>query len=100
MDVVGTMVWLHDTEERAGMERTRPVGLRSFADGIGILGSATCALHCIAAPVFLVAGTARPDSFVSDESFHQMLLWAILRSILAVTRSLLDREAVELAVYA
>ena len=60
------------------MERTRSLGVRSFADGIGILGSATCALHCIAAPVLLVAGTALPASFVTDESFHQMLLWAIL----------------------
>ena len=61
------------------MEKTR-----SIADGIVILGSAGCALHCMAAPVFLVAGTALPASFLTDESFHQMLLWAILpASILA-----------------
>ena len=61
------------------MEKTR-----SIADGIVILGSAGCALHCLAAPVFLVAGTALPASFLTDESFHQMLLWAILpASILA-----------------
>ncbi len=60
------------------MERTRSLGVRSFADGIGILGSATCALHCIAAPVFLVAGTTLPASFATDESFHRMLFWAIL----------------------
>ncbi len=60
------------------MEATRSVGVRSFADGIGILGSAACALHCIAAPVFLVAGTALPASFLTDESFHEMLLWAIV----------------------
>ncbi len=54
------------------------LGARPVADGIGILGSAACALHCLAAPVLLVAGTALPASFLTDESFHQMLLWAIL----------------------
>ena len=66
------------------MQENRSPDVRSFADGIGILGSAACALHCLAAPVFLVAGTALPASFVTDEGFHQMLLWAILpASILA-----------------
>ena len=66
------------------MERTESLGVRSIADGIGLLGSAGCALHCLAAPVFLVAGTTLPASFVTDESFHQLLLWAIFpASILA-----------------
>ncbi|MGH0034490.1 MAG: MerC domain-containing protein [Myxococcota bacterium] len=66
------------------MGRTGSLGVRSLADGIGILGSAACALHCLAAPILLVAGTALPASFSTDESFHQMLLWAILpASILA-----------------
>ncbi len=60
------------------MEGTRSAGVRSFADGIGILGSATCALHCVAVPLLLVAGTTLPASFVTDERFHHMLLWAIL----------------------
>ena len=60
------------------MERARVLGLRSFADGVGIVGSAVCALHCVAAPVFLVAGTALPASFLADESFHRALLWVIL----------------------
>ncbi len=42
------------------------------------MGSAVCALHCIGAPVLLVAGTALPASFLTDEAFHQTLLWAIL----------------------
>ncbi|MDJ0868627.1 MAG: MerC domain-containing protein [Myxococcota bacterium] len=66
------------------MERTRSFGVRSFADGVGILGSAVCALHCAAAPVLLVVGTSLQASFLADETFHQMLLWAILpASILA-----------------
>ena len=60
------------------MRSTRSLGVRSFADGIGILGSAVCALHCISVPVLLVAGTTLPASFVTDETFHQLLLWAIL----------------------
>ena len=66
------------------MEISESVDVRSIADGIGILGSASCALHCLAAPVFLVAGTAFPASFVTDERVHELLLWAILpASILA-----------------
>jgi len=66
------------------MRRPEAFGVRSFADGIGILASAACALHCLAAPLLLVAGTTLPASFVTDERFHRMLLWAVLpASILA-----------------
>ncbi len=66
------------------MEKTRSLGLRSLADGIGILGSAACALHCAVTPIFLVAGTTLPASLVPDERFHLMLFWAILpASVLA-----------------
>lgn len=54
------------------------LGIRSVADGIGVLGSAACALHCLAAPVLLVAGTTLPAPFWTGESVHQALLWAIL----------------------
>ena len=60
------------------MGTTGWLGVRSLADGIGILGSAVCAMHCIAAPALLVAGSAVPASLLADESFHQMLLWVIL----------------------
>ncbi|MCG8588026.1 MAG: MerC domain-containing protein [Proteobacteria bacterium] len=60
------------------MRRTGSQSVRSLADGIGIVGSALCALHCIAAPVLLVAGTTLPAAFMTDESFHEMLLWTIL----------------------
>ena len=49
-----------------------------MADGVGLVGSAVCALHCVAAPLLLVAGTTLPASFVADEAFHRMLLWVIL----------------------
>ncbi len=61
-----------------GMRRAGSLDVRSCADGIGIVGSAACALHCIAAPVLLVAGTTLPASFLTDESFHRILLGAIL----------------------
>ena len=60
------------------MEKSRSLGIRSLADGVGILGSAICAVHCMAAPVLLVAGTTLPASFLADEAFHHMLLWVIL----------------------
>ena len=66
------------------MESTTSRDVRFLADGIGILGSALCALHCLATPIGLVAGTVLPSLFASDESLHQMLYWAILpASILA-----------------
>ena len=60
------------------METARSIGVRSIADGIGIVGSAACALHCMAAPVLLVAGTAIPASLLTGERFHELLLWPIL----------------------
>ena len=59
------------------MERNRALNVRFFADGVGILGSAACAFHCLAAPVFLVVGTVLPTPFSTDESFHETMLWAI-----------------------
>ncbi len=59
------------------METTRSLDFRSLADGIGILGSAICALHCLAAPVVLVAGMALPSWLAGQETIHEMLLWAI-----------------------
>lgn len=52
--------------------------VRILADGIGILGSAACTLHCLVTPVLLVAGATLPASFLADDTFHRLLLWAIL----------------------
>ena len=78
MDAIGTTQRPDGSSPRGGVARTGSLGVRSFADGIGILGSAACALHCVAAPVLLVAGTTLPAALVADETFHQKLLWTIL----------------------
>ena len=50
------------------------LNFRSFADGIGVLSTSLCALHCLLVPIFLVAGTALPASFFTEESFHEIML--------------------------
>ena len=60
------------------METRSAQGIRPIADGIGIVGSAVCALHCVAAPALLVAGTALPAAIAPDETFHRTMLWLIL----------------------
>lgn len=60
------------------MENARSRNFLTLADGAGLLGAAVCALHCVAGPVLLVAGTTLPASFVTDEAFHELLLWAVL----------------------
>ena len=62
------------------MDKTRSLDMVSLGDTIGILGSATCAVHCVLTPLFLVAGTVVPTSFVADEGFHRLLLWIVLPS--------------------
>lgn len=49
-----------------------------MADGLGVVSSALCAIHCLAAPALLVAGTALPAAFLADERFHQALLLIVL----------------------
>ena len=60
------------------MEKMRTLGIVSLGDGVGILGSATCAIHCLVTPVLLVVGPVLPTSFALDESFHRMLLLIVL----------------------
>lgn len=50
------------------------LNFRTFADGIGVLSTSLCALHCLLVPILLVAGTALPASFFTEESFHEMML--------------------------
>ncbi len=50
------------------------LNFRSFADGIGVLSTSLCALHCLLVPVLLVAGTALPASFFTEEAFHETML--------------------------
>jgi hypothetical protein len=61
------------------MARERGTGrFRAGADWLGIAASAACAMHCILIPTLLVAGTVLPASFLTDESFHEAMLWLIL----------------------
>lgn len=61
---------------------TNTLALGRVADGLGLLGAAACALHCLALPVFLVLGSAVPTVFFFDESFHRMVLWLVVPSAL------------------
>ncbi|MEM9554499.1 MAG: MerC domain-containing protein [Acidobacteriota bacterium] len=54
--------------------------IRKIADGLGIVGSAACALHCITIPVLLVLGATVPTMFLTDESFHTSMLWLVVPS--------------------
>ena len=62
------------------MNYAKNLDLRSFADGVGILGSAICALHCVATPILILAGTSLPLWQAGDERFHQAMLWLIIPS--------------------
>ena len=53
---------------------------QTLADGMGILGSAVCVLHCLALPTMLVLGTAVPAALLSDDMFHSAMLWIIIPS--------------------
>ena len=64
------------------MDKTKSLDVVSLTDAIGIIGSATCALHCVLTPILLVGGAILPTSFAADESFHRMLLWIVLPSSL------------------
>ncbi len=50
------------------------LNFRSLADGVGLLSTSLCALHCLTVPILLVAGTTLPISFFTDESFHKLML--------------------------
>lgn len=63
-------------------EPMRSQRTRQLADRIGIASSTLCAVHCLVGPILLVAGTAIPSVWQPDESFHLLLLWAILPAAL------------------
>ena len=62
------------------MEYAKNINLRSLADTVGILGSAVCALHCVATPVLLLTGLSLPFWRSNGEDFHSMMLWLIIPS--------------------
>lgn len=56
------------------------LSVRSLADGLGVLAATACALHCIAVPALLVLGTTVPTVLLTDERFHQAMLWLVVPS--------------------
>ena len=50
----------------------------AVADALGTVGSAVCALHCLATPIALVTGSLLPSVFFLDESFHRTMLWIVV----------------------
>jgi hypothetical protein len=59
---------------------------QSFFDRLAVLISLLCAVHCLLLPVLLVAFPLLSGSLLSDESFHQLLLWVILpTSIISIS---------------
>lgn len=62
------------------MGKNRSSDLASVADGIGIMASAACAVHCLVTPALLVVGASVPltFTFLTDDSVHAIFLWAVL----------------------
>lgn len=64
------------------MRSSTTLEVRSFVDGLGVIGATACALHCIAVPVLLVLGSTEPSAFLRDESFHSRMLWLVVPAAL------------------
>ena len=47
---------------------------RSIADGVGLIGSAICAAHCLAVPVLLIIGATIPAALLDESLFHIVML--------------------------
>jgi MerC mercury resistance protein len=54
------------------------VRARAIADVMGAIGSAVCAVHCLAGPLVLLTGAVLPSTLLPDESFHRAMLWLVL----------------------
>ena len=58
---------------------------QSVLDFIAVAISGLCAIHCLLLPLVLIIFPILGSSVLSDELFHELLLWVILpTSILAV----------------
>ena len=57
---------------------SHPSRASAIADWFGIAASSVCAVHCLLLPALLITGTVLPASILADESFHLLMLWAIL----------------------
>ena len=52
--------------------------VRAVADVVGAMASGLCALHCMAVPITLVLGSLGPLIFLTDERFHEVLIWLVV----------------------
>ncbi len=50
----------------------------TILDTCAVVISALCAVHCLALPMILLAFPLLGGSVLSDEAFHQILLWFIV----------------------
>ena len=73
----------------SGQAMNEPLFKRhAFLDICAVAISAICAIHCLALPVLLIAAPVLVGSVLTDEAFHQILLWFIApTSVLAVLAS-------------
>jgi len=59
--------------------------LHTLLDGLAVLVSGLCAVHCLALPVLLLVFPLLIGSVFTDEDFHQLILWVIMpTSVIAV----------------
>lgn len=58
------------------------INARKLADSLGIVGSVTCAIHCLLLPALLVAGTSIPSVLVDEHIFHLALAFLVIPSAL------------------
>ena len=59
--------------------------LQSILDSSAVAISAFCAVHCLALPLLLFLFPLLGTSLLTDEAFHELLLWFILpTSVIAV----------------
>jgi hypothetical protein len=56
--------------------------MRAFADAVGGIGAALCAIHCLAGPLLLLGGSLVPSVLLPDASFHEAMLWLVVPSSL------------------
>jgi len=62
---------------------------QSMLDASAVAISALCAIHCLALPLLLVIFPLLGATVLTDESFHEILLWVILpTSLIAIVIAL------------
>ena len=72
----------------------------NLLDAAAVAISAICAIHCVALPVVLIAFPLLAGSVLTDEAFHQIIIWIIVPTsvfaVLAARRSHPDKQVLML----